>query len=193
MPQKEVANELMDAMTGLHHKLWYGSIGHGKRMVPVAGDTTRLPFANNLTALQKKLAWNMNFLAQSLPGVQHVRQLMGHCQFGTRVNYGDTLFMTIMPNPQHSALVLRLFRARKNDPFLKHPDVVDRVLQANAGTERPPLEAEGDCEGHSAVGLDSQRCPEHIDNLDPSCARCVAYESRRMSKRKLNEAAVEQP
>ena len=101
-PLSEVANELIDAMTGLHHKLWYGFVGQGKRKVPIAGDTTRLPFANNLSALQKKLAWNMQFLAQNLPGVQQVRQLMGHCQFGARVNYGDTLFMTVSPNPQHS-------------------------------------------------------------------------------------------
>ena len=48
-PQNDVANEMIDAMTGLHHKLRYGTIGHEKSKVPVAGDTTKLPFANNLS------------------------------------------------------------------------------------------------------------------------------------------------
>ena len=58
--------------------------------------------------------------AQNLPGTQQLRQLMGHRQFGARVVYGDCLFFTISPDEQHSALVLRLSRFRKNDPFVRY-------------------------------------------------------------------------
>ena len=47
---------------------------------------------------------------------------MGHRQFGARVVYGDCLFITISPNEQHSALVLRLSRFRRNDPYVQNGD-----------------------------------------------------------------------
>ena len=63
---------------------------------------------------------------------------MGHRQSGARVNYGDCLFSTISPNEQHSALVLRLSRFRKNDLFLRNGDA---HLQNIASKEAPGLEA----------------------------------------------------
>ena len=76
--------------------------------VPIAGDISRLPYATGLTALEKRLAWAQHFLAKNLPGSQQLRQVMGHCQFGARVVYGDCIMLTISPNEQHSCLVLRL-------------------------------------------------------------------------------------
>ena len=72
--------------------------------------------------LEKKLAWAQHFLAQNLPGSQQLRQIMGHAQFGARILYGDCIFITVSPNEQHSALVLRLSRFRRNDPFVAHSD-----------------------------------------------------------------------
>ena len=92
--------------------------GKGVHRMPIAGDTTRLPFANGLTPLERKMAWAQHFLAKHLGGTQQVRQLMGHTQFGARVTYGDCIFFMISPNEQHSALVLRLSRFRKNDPYV---------------------------------------------------------------------------
>ena len=96
--------------------------GRSDELIDAPGDVTRLPYATGLGALEKKLAWNMNAMAETLPGVQQTRQLMGHMQFGARIDYGDCLFFTFSPNPQHSGLVLRLSRYRRNDPFLDGDD-----------------------------------------------------------------------
>ena len=106
--------------------------------MPIGGDTTRLPYAVGLTPLEKKLALAQVFLAQHMAGSQPLRQLMGHRQFGARVMYGDCVFMTISPNEQHSALVLRLSRFRRNDPYVKYADIKTKHLASMKG---PRLEA----------------------------------------------------
>jgi hypothetical protein len=108
-PQSDTANAYIEAATSMYWHLWKGSTGSGKHKVPIGGDTTRLPHANGLTQLERRLAWNIHFVSQNLPGVQQLRQLMGHAQFGARVVYGDCLFITVSPNSQQSALVLQNF------------------------------------------------------------------------------------
>ena len=104
--------------------------------MPIAGDTTRLPYANGLTPLERRLAWSMHFMCQNLPGVQQLRQLMGHAQFGARIVYGDCIFITVSPNSQHSALVLRLCRTRRNDPSLSADDGICIAFCAMDGLRR---------------------------------------------------------
>ena len=87
---------------------------------------------------EKKLAWTQHFLAQNLAGSQQLRQIMGHRQWGARVVYGDCFFITISPNEQHSSLVLRLSRFRRNDPYTKHGSTMTQKL---AGSNFPDLEA----------------------------------------------------
>ena len=108
--------DLVAAAENLYHHLHHGFTGAGVHRMPIGGDTTRLPYAVGLTPLEKKLALAQVFLAQHMAGSQALRQVMGHRQFGARVMYGDCVFMTISPNEQHSALVLRLSRFRRNDP-----------------------------------------------------------------------------
>ena len=112
--------ELIEAAEKLYKQLHEGFIGRGVHRVPIGGNTTLLPRAVGLSPLEKKLAWGQHFLARHMPGSQQLRQLMGHVQFGARIQYGDCLFFTISPNEQHSALVLRLSRFRRNDPFVIH-------------------------------------------------------------------------
>ena len=114
------AEQYVAAAKSLCHHLHHGFTGRGVHRVPIAGDTTRLPFAVGLTPLEKRLAWAQHFLAQHLPGSQQLRQLMGHTQFGARVVYGDCIFFTVSPNEKHSALTLRLSRFRQNDPYVVH-------------------------------------------------------------------------
>ena len=116
------ATQIIEDAKVLCDKLWNGCQRFGNIRVPINGDTTRLPYADGLTARQKRLAREIRYKAQHFPGTQGVRQVMGHCHWGARVNYGDCLFFTISPNEQHSALVLKLSRYRRNDPFLKHTD-----------------------------------------------------------------------
>ena len=113
------ATELIKAAQSLYHKLHEGFTGTGVHRVPIAGDTSRLPYATGLKPLEKKLAWAAKFLASKMAGTQGLRREMGHRQFGARVEYGDCLFATVSPNEQHSALVLRLSRYRQNDPHVK--------------------------------------------------------------------------
>ena len=101
------AQEYIKAAQNLFHHLHHGFIGRGLHRTPIAGDTTKLPFASGLSPLEKRLALSQHFLSAHLPGTQQLRQLMGHRQFGARVVYGDCLFFTISPNEHHSALVLR--------------------------------------------------------------------------------------
>ena len=104
------AAEYIKAAQNLYHHLHHGLTGSGLHRVPIAGDTTRLPFAVGLTPLEKRLARAQQFLARHLGGSQQLRQLMGHSQFGARIVFGDCLFITISPIEQQSALALRLSR-----------------------------------------------------------------------------------
>ena len=147
--QTEVSDDTRAAQSLFHH-LHHGFTGTGVHRVPIAGDTTRLPFATGLSPLEKRLAQAQHFLAKHLAGSQQLRQLMGHTQFGARVMYGDCVFLTISPNEQHSALVLRLSRFRQNDPYVKHsPSHVQRL----AGQGYPSLEAKRPRQSTEAAGL----------------------------------------
>ena len=87
-----------------------------------------------------------------------MRQLMGHTQFGARVVYGDCLFATVSPNEQHSALVLRLSRYRRNDPYVRFGDA---HRQRCCTAEHPRMEAQRRPGSGSTPGRTGQ-CVEDI-------------------------------
>ena len=130
----------MQAAKVLAETLYNGTVTlkSGKK-IPIAGDTTRLPLADGLTPVQKRMAWNMHTLCKNQPGTQQLRQQMGHAEFGARVVYGDCLFYTMSPNEQHSAWVLRLSRYRSNDPCIQSQDEVSAHLRACAGRLSPSV------------------------------------------------------
>eukprot|EP00973_Karenia_brevis_P077190 10719099-Karenia_brevis.AAC.1 len=78
---------LIEAAQILHRKLRSGFTGRGLHRVPIGGDMNKFPFAAGLTTLEKKLAWAAKYLATDTAGTQALRQIMGHRQFGARVNY----------------------------------------------------------------------------------------------------------
>jgi len=139
--QDQAANEHVKAMQKLWHMLWHGFVGRGLTRVPVGGDTTRLPFADGLTRFEKQLARQVHYMAGHMPGSQAVRKLMGYAAHGGRVVYGDSLFLTISPNEEQSALVLHLIRNRRNDPMLQGPTAADAALRTYSGMHAPGLEA----------------------------------------------------
>ena len=69
-------------------------------------------------------------------GTQQIRLKIGHSLFGSRVVYGDGIFMTVTPSERHSGLVLRLSRYRREDP------IVQEDLRGTAGHDTPKLEAD---------------------------------------------------
>jgi hypothetical protein len=108
----------------------------GGRKVPIAGDTTRLPFATGLTERQRALAKSVNYTASQQEGTQQVRVKIGKALLGARVTYGDCVFMTIAPNEKHSGLVLRLSRRRRNDPIIQTD-----AQRVTCGWDFPDVEA----------------------------------------------------
>jgi hypothetical protein len=184
-PQSVVANELVEAAKVLQHQLWHGHTGSGTSKMPIAGDTTRLPYAVGLTPVQRRLAWNMHFLCQNLPGVQQLRLTMGHAQFGARVHYGDCLFLTISPNEQHSSLVLRVSRYRRNDPFIQGDAPVQKSIRRTAGRDAPKLEAtDVDCnigDDDGAEELEEPTACSHRSAEEAVEVELPDYESRRIS------------
>ena len=98
--------DYIQAAKNLCWHLKHGVVGSGITRIKINGDTTLLPRAKGLSNLERRLAWAQHFLAKHICGTQQVRQLM----------YGDCIFFTISPNPQMSALVLRLSRYRQSDP-----------------------------------------------------------------------------
>ena len=147
------ATEWVQAAKNIFGHLCNGYIGQGISRTPIAGDTTKLHLAHGLTPLEKRLVLEFQFLAKNMPGSQQIRQLMGHTHFGARVVYGDCIFFTISPNELHSALVLRLSRYRRNDPYVKyssddkaateHRDSSGKsFVERNAAQDYPLLEAD---------------------------------------------------
>ena len=122
--------------------MWHGFVGRGIFRMPIAGDTSKLLYAEGLDAFARSLARKVNFISETLPGNQIVRKMMGHCEFGARIMHGDSIFLTISPNEHHSALVLRLIRNRANDPMLYGTEPVDVALREISGLTRPRLEAD---------------------------------------------------
>ncbi len=72
-PTETLAVENIKAAKSLLQHLQHGHTGQGIHRVPINGDTTRLPFAEGLTPLERKLAWAQHFLARHLAGTQQVR------------------------------------------------------------------------------------------------------------------------
>ena len=163
-------------MTSIEYVLHYGFIGKGIHRTPIAGDTTRLPFAADLSPLERKLAFASKFLASRMPGSQALRQIMGHSQFGARVEYGDCLFITISPNEQQSALVLRLSRFRENDPFVQHGSAERKKI---ARQDYPPLEEVSKANGKAG-------CDEKLFEID-----LPEYDLRRANAAKDPHAVME--
>ena len=60
--------QYIQAAQKLYHHLHHGFTGKGVHRVPIAGDTTKLPYATGLTPVEKRLAWAQHFLASSLGG-----------------------------------------------------------------------------------------------------------------------------
>ena len=75
------ARELQAATEGLYQKLQSCLYGKGKKRGRIAGDVTKLRFANDLTPLERELLTNLRFMARKVEGAQEVRLMFGHMLF----------------------------------------------------------------------------------------------------------------
>ena len=83
----------------------------GKRR-KINGDYSKLIFAENLSALQRRLLADFRFRCSALPGTLEIRVKIGHLGFWGSVVYGNGIFITVSPNERHNYLALRLSRYR---------------------------------------------------------------------------------
>jgi hypothetical protein len=112
------------AAADLYKKLTSGTYtGHDGKRRKIDGDTTKLPHADNMTPLQKKLLADFRFRTRLVPGTREVRTKMGHIGFWASVFYGQGIFITVTPSERHNYLAIRLSRYRASDPYVKaRPD-----------------------------------------------------------------------
>jgi len=67
-PTDDNATELLRGAAGLYGKLWKGSYTHRGRRRAVAGDTTRLQYAEGLSPVERKLLRSVGFMASHVSG-----------------------------------------------------------------------------------------------------------------------------
>jgi len=119
------ATELTEAAGSLYQKLWKGV--YGKKRRKIAGDTTKLRYAEGLTENESRLLRSLDHIASALPGTQQVRLKMGHAMRGGFAVFGNATFMTISPSDRHSGLMIRLSRYRRSDPAVSYNSVRGRA------------------------------------------------------------------
>ncbi|CAE7860116.1 esrp2 [Symbiodinium microadriaticum] len=127
----------------------------GKRQ-RIAGDFSKLPFAENLRSEHKQLLADFRFRTQSLPGTQEIRARIGRVGFWGSVVYGCGVFMTVTPGERQNYLAVRFSRARLRDPHVQHGEFSKKRVWF--GRDAPSLEPKSeDRFGVDIPGYDLRR------------------------------------
>ena len=150
-PGVELAADLTEAAAGLYHKLEKGYWWDSRKKQKINHDVTKLRYALELTPKEKDLVTDLTFLSGTCAGTQEIREQIGQCLFGARVEFGDPLFITISPSSRHSAMTLRLSRYRRSDPAMLYDRSAENSVPAWAGIDVPKIWQELDSED---VGVD---------------------------------------
>ena len=139
----------------------------GKRC-KIDGDISKLPFAEGVTPIQKKLFANMRFRCAQIPGTQEIRSKIGHVGTWASVVYGNGIFMTVSPGERHNYLAIRLCRYRGGDPFVACDTDSARAQRPFIGADQPSLEpAVDELFGFEVPGYELRRL---MQAHDPLCA-----------------------
>ena len=103
----------------IYHRLEAGTFtdASGARR-PIAGDTSKVYFADGTTQAEQRLLRNVEFVGGSIPGTQAIRRRMGRLGFSASIVYGSGIFITISPSERHNTLAIKLSRYRSSDPLL---------------------------------------------------------------------------
>ena len=113
------------------------------------GNLAVLLQAHGLGTRHAQLVHNLRAVSSTLPGAQELRRKMGHVFQSGAIGYGHGLFITISPNEKHSCLVMRLHRARQDDPLLRSgcPDALHNAMRTRLATQDwPSLSESADVE-----------------------------------------------
>ena len=90
-----------------------GFYEEGGRRLAIRGDVSKLGRAIGMTSIDRALLRNYEFQASRMAGTRQLRKRINHMIFSSRVVYGNPVYLTITPNPEHSVWAIRLFRCRK--------------------------------------------------------------------------------
>jgi hypothetical protein len=91
----------------------------------VHGDLAKLKNSTALTDAGRRLLQNLEHSSRQLRGAMEVREIMRFETHAGRIRRGVPIFVTWSPDEKHDVLMIRMHRARANDPIHK----LDRKLQ----------------------------------------------------------------
>ena len=106
---------------------------------PINGRIECLLGDDNITDSGKLILKSYLNTTRHIAGCQAIRKKIGHILFGFRVVYGECIFVTVFPNRRHSALLMRLSRARQNDTSLSEADRTRQFRAQLSGPKHPRL------------------------------------------------------
>ena len=125
MPAEEITKGALEVRRNLRNGL-YLDINGGYRAVN--GDLSKIHHVPGLSAAAKKVLMNLEARTRSIPGTQEVRKAMRHEVHGNRVVHGTSAFVTFSPSERDTALMLKMVRARQDDPAIAN-DLNQRCYQ----------------------------------------------------------------
>ena len=156
----------------IYKKLWDGEYMHNSgRRVPVKGDVSKISQIIGLSAEEKALVSNFQFMSGRLSGTRQMRRHIGHIVKSALIIYGCPVFMTVTPSERHSGLCIRLMRVRRKDPALTTG--IAQQFRDWIGHDRPSIYPRDDADANEDVVID---LPEYdlrkaMTGRDPLC--CV--------------------
>ena len=130
--------EIEEGVQEIYRKVNYGVyVDTNNDRKAVNGDMTKLRFVPNLSVAAHKVLNNLEARTRKVPGTHAVRTTMRQQTHAYRIAYGLSLFVTFSPSEKDSALMVRMARARKNDPAIAQDEG-----KAFYQREKPDLDVE---------------------------------------------------
>lgn len=137
--QRPLTNkEISDGVAEVNKHLFdgtYTDINGNKKYIN--GDLTKLWHVQSLSAAAKRVISNLDARTRNIPGTHQIRKTMRHQTHANRICYGTPIFLTFSPSERDSAIMLRLVRARSDDPAVQ----ADQAKHSYQRTS-PPLDVD---------------------------------------------------
>ena len=128
-------DELLKATAYIWDRISKNSVTIKGAVKPINGRLEILFQDDNVDGLAKLILKSYLDTTRYIAGCQAIRQKIGHILFGFRVVYGEVIFVTVSPNRRHSALLLKLPRARANDTMLQRQDQAFKFRSRMCGSD----------------------------------------------------------
>ena len=158
--------DMAEAAAGLYRHIEQGTYTQGGVKRKIAGDVSKVAFADNLSSTQRFLLANMRFRCAQISGTQEIRVKIGRLGTWASVKYGHGIFMTVSPGERHNYLAIRLSRYRQGDPFVAAGTQNAAQQMPFIGQDAPSLAPEtSDAYGFELPGYGLRRLMQAQDPL----------------------------